>query len=62
MKDKIALPAQSSCGAPPGPDKRLPYIEPTVTVLGDLAAITHAVGNTGRSDGGVNFGFMSSGV
>ncbi len=62
MKDMIASPTPGVCPLPSGTEQRLPYVEPQLTVFGDLGALTHAVGNSGRSDGGVNFGFMSSGV
>ncbi len=62
MKDKIALPAPDVCQLPLGTEQRMPYVEPQVIVFGPLEALTHAVGNKGNPDGGITFGFKSSGV
>ena len=62
MKDVNSSTAQGVSRSPPVTDQRLPYNEPKLTLFGDLATLTHAVGNTGNSDGGTQFGMMSSGV
>jgi hypothetical protein len=62
MKDQIASPTPGVCPLPSGTEQRLPYVEPQLTEFGDLGALTHNVGPNGNSDGGVTFGFMSSGV
>lgn len=62
MKDGIPAPEQNPPHLSPNSEPRLPYVEPQLTVFGDLAALTKAVGSSGRSDGGTQFGMMSSGV
>jgi hypothetical protein len=62
MKDEMTPPANSPESLPALPAQRLQYVEPKLICFGDLAALTHAVGNNGKMDGGVNFGFMSSGI
>jgi hypothetical protein len=61
MKDGMT-PSANSPDAVPAPAQRLQYVEPKLICLGDLAALTHAVGPNGNVDGGVAFGFMSSGL
>ncbi len=62
MNDSISQSAPRACPLPSVAAQRLPYVEPKLTVFGNLANLTQAVGNTGRPDGGLTFGFMSSGV
>jgi hypothetical protein len=62
MKDGISPQANDAAPLPAGTDQRLPYVEPKVIIFGKLGALTHAVGNNGRTDGGIQFGLKHSGV
>ena len=42
--------------------RRLPYISPQLTPLGDIAVLTHNVGQTGNPDGSQVLGRRSSGL
>jgi hypothetical protein len=62
MKDESCQPTEDAGSVPADTEPRAPYVAPQVIVYGDLAALTRAVGATGNSDGGTQFGMMSSGV